>query len=159
VIVSNTSPLRALAHLQLLDVLDGLFGEVLVPPAVVGELVAPRGASSPVRVADFAFLRVVAPSDVARVATLRAHLDPGESEALALAEEVGATTLLMDERLGRAEAARLRIPTTGTLGVLLNAKQAGLIGAVVPLAERLRNELKFFASDVLLAQVRRLAGE
>jgi hypothetical protein len=86
-------------------------------------------------------------------------LDPGESEAIALALQLKAPVLLMDEADGRAAAAREGLTTIGAVGVLLQAKHLGLIPAVVPLIERLRDETRFFVSPKLLAQLRRQAGE
>jgi hypothetical protein len=56
-------------------------------------------------------------------------LDPGERDAILLAEEVRADLLLIDERQGRLEARRRGITTTGTLGVLLAAGARGLVTA------------------------------
>jgi predicted nucleic acid-binding protein len=160
VIVSDTSPVRALAHLHLLDLLDNLYGEVLVPPAVADELERPRPASAVVvRVAEHPFFRLQSPADAARVAELRRVLDPGESEAIALAEELEADLLLIDDRRARAYASRLGFDTMGVVGVLLRAKQAGMISHVAPLLDQLRAELRFFISDVVRAEVLRRAGE
>jgi uncharacterized protein len=160
VIVSETSSVRALAHLNLLHLLEELYGEVLVPPAVAHELEHPRPASAVlVRVADHLFFRLQAPADDARVAALRRALDAGESEAIALAEELKADLLLIDDRRGRAHASRLGFDTMGLVGVLPSAKQAGMISRLAPLIDRLRAELRFFISDVVRAEVLRRAGE
>jgi predicted nucleic acid-binding protein len=160
IIVSDTSPVRALAHLQLLHLLDDLYGEVFVPPAVADELEHPRPASAVVvHVAEHPFFRLQSPAEYTRVAQLRRHLDPGESEAIALAEELKADLLLIDDRRGRAHASRLGFATMGVVGVLLSAKQAGMISHVAPLLDRLRAELRFFISDVVRAEVLRRAGE
>ena len=83
-VVSDTSPVRALGHVGHLDLLKVLYGEVWVPPAVARELASPRGRGPAVD-AVAAGLTIRAPSDVARVATLKRDLDAGESEAIALA--------------------------------------------------------------------------
>lgn len=62
-------------------------------------------------------------------------LDPGETEAIALAVEIGADLLLIDERKGRREAKLLGLRTTGLLGVLLEAKKAGLLSSCALLEE------------------------
>ena len=159
IVVSDTSPIRALSHLQRLDLLAALYGEVLIPPAVAAELENPASTLPIVRVASIPAVRVEAPTDPAQIARFRAGLDPGESEALALAIEVGASLILMDEAAGRAVARTLGIEPVGVLGVLVRAKNAGLISSVVPLMDRLRLELDFFISPQLHATVRRLANE
>jgi uncharacterized protein len=159
VVVSDTSPIRALAHLALLDVLRQLFGEVIVPPAVVEELERPRSQATPVILSHLGFISCRTPGNLARVADFMQTLDPGESEALALAEELQADLILMDERLARRRAAALGLPTLGALGVLLRAKQERIIPAIAPLIDRLRAELRFFMTDDLRADLLRRAGE
>ena len=158
VVVSDTSPIRSLDHLSRLDLLDALFGEVVVPPAVSDELAHPRPRFRPVLVSSLPFARVQAPSDQVDVANLRRSLGPGESEAIVLAAEIGAE-LLIDESAGRAEARRRGLRRVGVLGILVRAKQRGQLPIVLPLMERLRDELGFFVSAELYDEVRRQAGE
>jgi predicted nucleic acid-binding protein len=159
VVVSDTSPVRALAHLGLLELVRHLFGQALVPPAVAGELRAPPAGLPDVGVGQLPFLRVQSPQDQARVQQFRQSLDPGESEALALALEVQASAVLMDEAAGRAMARQVGLQPLGILGLLLLAKQRGLVPAVSPLMDRLEQELGFFLSAAVRAEVLRLAGE
>jgi predicted nucleic acid-binding protein len=84
VVVSDTSPVRCLVHLQRTDLLRTLFGDVLVPPAVAHELAHPNGAFVPVDIGTIPELKVQAPTDAASVAAFAAVLQAGESEALAL---------------------------------------------------------------------------
>lgn len=64
------------------------------------------------------------------------RLDQGESEAIVLAQELGAT-LLIDERKARTIAAALGIPLTGTVGVLLEAKRSGIVSQIQPLLDNM----------------------
>ena len=88
VVVSDTSPIRALTHLGLLELLRDLFGQILVPPAVEAELKSPPSGLPAADVARLLFVHVQAPRDRSRVDYFLQSLDPGESEALALALEV-----------------------------------------------------------------------
>jgi uncharacterized protein len=88
-----------------------------------------------------------------RVAELRAELDPGEAEAIALALEKQADLILVDERLGRQVAMALGLRVTGLLGVLAEAKRASLIERVKPVIEDLHERAGFWISAELIAEV------
>jgi uncharacterized protein len=157
-VVSDTSPVRALAHVGQLEFLKTLYGEVWVPPSVVAELASPRGRGPAVD-AIAAGLIVRAPADVARVATLKRDLDPGESEAIALALEVGADLLLIDEYDGRAIAKGLGLSVKGVLGLLVDAKAAGLLVSVGPVIDRLQAEIDSHVAPHIRRQILAQAGE
>lgn len=159
IVVSDTSPIRALANLGLLPILGSLHGEVVLPSAVESELADPRGRHAPVELVAFDFIRVREVVDVARVAELREDLDPGESEALVLAMELGADLVLIDESTGRTKARQMGLDFVGVVGVLLEAKQEGRIRAVRPLLDRLRDEFRFFLAPRFYEESLRLAGE
>jgi predicted nucleic acid-binding protein len=86
-------------------------------------------------------------------------LDSGESEAIALAIEVNAEAILIDEAAGRDIAAERGLTSLGTLGILVRAKRQGFLKEVRPLIEKLINELDFFVSEKLMQDVLLLAGE
>jgi len=158
IIVSDTSPIRALGFLGLLPVLSELFERVLVPPAVQAELLRSDARFSAIDLSSYGFVEVCAPQDANRVEEFLQMLDRGESEALALAIEHDVRLILMDEFRGRSVAAQIGIQPLGALGVLLRAKSRGLIEAVHPLIEKL-DELEFYMSAQLKENVLRLAGE
>lgn len=95
------------------------------------------------------------------IATLENNhlLDRGEAEAIALALELKAEELLIDERLGRREANRLGVPIIGVLGILLVAKRRTLINAVQPVVDALISKAGFRVSLQLYEQVLQAAGE
>lgn len=158
VVVSNTTLIIALALVGRLELLRQLYGEVFIPPSVETEIQAGgiEAAGAP-ELASAAWVRVVSLKDPRRAVYL-ADLDRGEAEAIALAEELKARVLIMDERLGRRHARRLGLPLTGTLGVLIKAKQQGLIGAVKPLIEELAQAGIRLGDDVI-QEALQLAGE
>jgi len=87
------------------------------------------------------------------------QVHPGEAEAIALACDLKADTVIIDEQEGRGLAAQAGLFVTGTLGVLLRAKQGGQIPAVKPEIQALRAKTRFFLSPSLEAEVLSAAGE
>ena len=86
-------------------------------------------------------------------------LDPGEAEAIALAETYPDARLLIDEKKGRRVARALGLRQTGTAGVLLVAKKAGLIGAVAPVLDAMISDHAFRLGERHRLDVLRQAGE
>lgn len=158
VVAANTTPIIALALISRLDLLQRLYREVVIPPAVRDEVFAggPAGiGSAEVRAATW--LRVISLQDPRR-ADLLADLDRGEAEVIALAQELDAGLVIIDERLARRHAERLGFTLTGTLGVLLRAKERGLVSTVAPLIDQLRHG-GIWLSEVVVAEALRLADE
>lgn len=159
VVVSDTSPLRALEHLGHLHWLNDFFDRVFLPPAVAVEVQQPPATLKPLDLTIWPDLQVRAPQNAARVAELRSSLDAGEAEAIALAEELRADVVLIDELAGRDVARQCGFTVLGTLGILLEAKQRGVCPAVGPLLDRLQTELNFFVASELRQTILRLANE
>jgi len=86
-------------------------------------------------------------------------IDLGEAEAIALALELQAGLLLMDERRGRIVATRYGLQVTGLLGVLIQAKRNHLIPIVKPLIDQLIEQVDFRVSDQLYTTILKIAGE
>lgn len=137
VVVVNTTPIIALALIEQFDLLPRLYGQVVVPPAVQAE--ALKGGAQGIGVTEIKnadWIRVIALTD-SRRADLLPDLDRGEAEVLALAQELRADLVVIDERLARKYARRLKLKLTGTLGILLQAKRRGFVPTIKPLIERL----------------------
>jgi predicted nucleic acid-binding protein len=159
-IVSNASPLINLAWIRQLDLLRQLYSELIIPQAVCKEVVV-EGAGQPgaaeVEAARWIKMQSVMNRQLVRV--LEQELDAGEAESIALALEIKAELLLMDERLGRETAHHLGLHYTGLIGVLIGAKHQGLISAVRPHLDALRNIAGFRVSDMLYRRVLQDEGE
>jgi predicted nucleic acid-binding protein len=126
-IVSDTTPLHYLILIDAVDVLPKLYSSVLIPTAVLNELQQP---STPEAIKSWfavqhSWLEIVSPVKTSAVTFL--NLDEGEAEAIALALEVRADLLLMDERDGTLAARNHGLTVTGTLGVLDQAAVLGLV--------------------------------
>lgn len=158
-VISNTSPLQYLHQLGLLDLLPRMVGHVTVPQAVADELGAGRalGHDVPdVASLNWVSIRTPAPSQQAAPP----DLGQGEADVLRLALELpaGEAVVILDDARAREAAGRLGLKFTGTLGVLLDAKRAGLIVAVEPHLDRL-DALGFRLARHTRAAVLKLAGE
>jgi predicted nucleic acid-binding protein len=127
IVVADTSPVNYLILIDQIHVLQALFGQVVIPGAVHAELVAPR-TPQPVRLwaqSPPDWLEIRTPSSP--LPNFAPKLGRGEVEAIALAEELTAQTLIIDETAGRREAERRGLVVIGTLGILRNAHSAGLL--------------------------------
>ena len=160
VVISDTSVLSNFLQLDRIDVLENLYRELIIPPTVASELQALEAFIPELNtLLNAPWIRIQLPSDESFVNSLRQKLDPGESEAIALAIEFQADLLLMDELLGRKLAENYGIKISGTLGSLLRAKEKGLIASVKPILDQLRDEIGFWISESLYKNVLELAGE
>lgn len=132
IVVSDTTPLIALMKASHLELLQKLFGKILLPQAVFDELTSNVKFQEEAKIIKSCeFLQVVASPDKKTVDILRraTGLDLGESEAIVYAENSKADILLMDERKGRNVAAAMGLPIMGSIGVLTEAHASGLLTA------------------------------
>ncbi|NER48099.1 MAG: DUF3368 domain-containing protein [Symploca sp. SIO1B1] len=159
IVVSNTSPISNLAAIGQLELLEQLYGNVIIPPTVYQELIN-SGDTDPgtlaVKTLDWIKIQPITESTL--VETLQTNLDPGEAEAIALAVELNAQRLIIDERKGRNAAIEMGLRVTGLLGILLAAKQQGYIPLVEPILDNLIDH-GFWVHEKLYLEVLHLAGE
>ena len=153
-VVSNSSPLINLARIGKLTLLRELFGVLIVPDAVWQEVVV-EGAGQPGadEVRSAAWIQRQAVMNTQLVQALQQDLDAGEAEAIALSLELGADLLLMDENLGRQTARHLGLRYVGLIGALVMAKRRGLISAVKPHLDLLRDIAGFRVDAALYDHV------
>ena len=162
-IVADTSPLFYLAALGRLSLLRQLYGRLTVPDSVwaealVGDSEIPntKPALEAARESGWIIIRPCVPP----LMDLRlADLDAGERDALTLAVTLRADLVIIDELEGRAEAVRLGLTITGTVGVLIEAKRRGLLPAIGPELKRLQDETTFWLSRHMEQTALRLADE
>ncbi|MBW4611238.1 MAG: DUF3368 domain-containing protein [Hassallia sp. WJT32-NPBG1] len=145
--VTNSTCLIGLERIGRLDILPQVFSNVMIPLAVQAEV----GLS-----ADW--LKVRAVQNIAVVATLKTQVDDGEAEAIALAMELGDVLIILDDRNARRIAQQLNLKVIGTVGMLLRAKQKGVIAEIKPLLTAL-SQADFRISASLVGNALRLAGE
>jgi predicted nucleic acid-binding protein len=156
-IVCDSSPLIALAKCGKLHILDGLFDEVLIPEQVYHEFLV-SGKPEAAGIAAWAKGKVDKPGAATLSRANALSLGPGETAAIALYWEKSADLLLIDERKGRRIAAQNGIKIIGIAGILLAAKNKGLIDAVKPFLDLLLNS-SYYISDTLYQTALRSAKE
>ena len=147
-VVADASPLIGLDRAGALDLLPGVFGQLSAAPAVVAEFGRRPTWLAEVLVENHAQVEVLT----------ELRFGSGEAEALAVALERAGTTVLLDEKRARAFAKRRGLAVVGTAGVVLRAKQRGLIPAVRPVLDALKQS-GFRLSDGLYAAMASQAGE
>lgn len=149
-----------LAAIGQFDLLRQLYTRLHIAERVWGELNA-RGirwpGSESVAAAEWVDRHAVKNGPL--VAALRRDLDRGEAESIALALELEADLVLMDEREGRHAAQRMGLHVVGVVGLLLEARANGSIDAVRPHLDGLRQKAGFYLTDTVYRQALGLAGE
>lgn len=151
IVVAYTTPVNYLILIGAIDVLAKLYGRVVIPRAVHEELTR-SGAPASVRswiAQPPLWLEILSPAPVSDPAL--AGLDAGEREAIALAEQLFADQLIVDELMGRREAERRGLPVIGTIGVLREASDEGLLDLRTAI-ERLR-QTSFHISPAILTSL------
>jgi len=156
IVVADASPLVALATCDGLEILDQLFGEIKVSQAVWDEVTVANkpGAEKLTR-----YLQdKIYPFNLDDFIIGGSMLDIGELTAIALYKKLDANYLLIDEKAGRRVAKANSIKVVGSLGVLIMAKQKGLIPVIKPYIDILK-ESKVHFSGNLLNSVLQKVGE
>lgn len=151
-VIADTTPLRYLVILGHIDLLPILFGQVLIPPAVAEELQHPHApAALRAWVASPPPWLIMRPSALRPDAELL-RLDPGEREAILLAQELHADLLLVDEQEARAEAARRSLTAMGTLRVLELAAERGFVD--LPTVLTRLQAARFYMTPAMVQELR-----
>jgi uncharacterized protein len=159
IVISDTTAIIHLSRIRALHLLKDLYGEIIIPEAVYDELLR-NGRSQPgaFEVTNASWIKVEPVRNPAVVHKLRAGLDLGESEAIALAIEKNADVLIIDEVAGRSVARQLGQRIIGMVGILLLAKKDGIIAEIwtyLDALDRTGFRLSKQVRDVALSQ----AGE
>ncbi len=160
IVVSDTSALSNLALVNHLWLLESIYQTVIIPDVVASELAtASNPTISSILQLDWIQTQSLSNLQLANQLQQDRGLDAGEASAIALALELQADDLLIDERLGRQQALQLGLSIIGILGILLVAKQRNLIPQVQPIMDDLINQAGFRVSPLLYQRILVLAQE
>ena len=118
-VISNTGPLIALAGIGQLELLHHLFDTLIIPPAVRAEVTNEPARSAMQTAILERWIIEQYPSDTYVIHLLNETLDPGESEAIALAQQIAPRWIILDDLAARHVAEAMGLPVIGTLGVLV----------------------------------------
>ncbi len=160
IIVSDTSPISNLILIDKLWILKELYKELIIPDAVYEEISKLREFN--VDLKNFEkedWIIRKKPNDKQLISHLLQEIDLGESEAIALAIEIEADYLLIDERLGTFQARKRNLKTIGLIGSLLKAKQMNIISEIKPILTDLDEKAGFWMSEKFRKRILREAKE
>ncbi|MGV3602882.1 MAG: DUF3368 domain-containing protein [Dyadobacter fermentans] len=157
IVISDTSVISGLVQAGHLHVLRNLYERIIIPRRVYLELQNLNAAFRHKLELDWIEIKEV--SDTSLLKELVELLDPGEAEAIALATELRADLIIIDEIKGRAVATEMGLAVIGTLGALAEAKEKNYIKAVKPVIDILVNQCGFWIKPSLIERVLKSVNE
>lgn len=159
IVVCDSTILIGLAKIGKLDLLREIFSRIYVPEEVFYEVVEKgKGKPGSESIKGTDWIEIIHVKDKIQVDLLTVSLDKGEAEVLALAKQLGADLILVDDEKARKSAVLAGYDVMGLLGLFILAKKLGLIDQVRSLVEGLRRN-KFRLSDRVVSETLRRSGE
>jgi predicted nucleic acid-binding protein len=153
--IVNTSPIVYLSSINQLSLIKKLFNEIYIPDAVKQEVLSGGRNSFGVKeIKTEKWLKTKKIKNKLAKEYLLTEIDDGEAEVIILTEELKAGAIIMDDKLGRRVAKLRGIKVVGTLRILVAAKEKGLITAVKPLIEKLKENGFWLSNNVYKAILR-----
>lgn len=156
IVISDTSPITNLIQIGRLDLLETVFNEIIIPKTVYDELC--RLPEQKNIIDRQQWISIFSAQDNPMIALLEKELDKGEAEAIAISIQLKANFLIIDEFKGRDIAEKMGINIVGLLGILIKAKQQGIISEVKPLMEDL-SQVGFRVNPILFEHILRITNE
>ncbi len=155
IVVSDTTPINVLVSLGLEEILRDAYGKVYLPPTVFNELLH---ENAPVNVRAWAKSLpgwIIVKALKYPVPSVLNALDDGERDALALALELAADIVLVDDLQARNAARRMGLPIAGTLGILSLAAEGGKLNFDTAVQRLLEIGFRVSARNIELARPKR----
>lgn len=158
-VIVNSTPLIVLSNVGKLDLLKRLYGEITIPEAVWNEVTQREDSACRVLKRGESWIHIERVKDLSQNRIFSSKLHEGEVEVILLAQSSSVSVLaIIDDNAAKKTAKFLKIPVTGTLGVLLRAKTEGHIDLVSPILEEMETH-GFFISPKVKEYVLKAAGE
>lgn len=146
IVISDTTPIISLIKIESLDILEKMYKKIIIPKAVYDELIINIDYQSEIDIIQkcmYLETKMVEENLSVLLLQKQLKLDLGESEAIVLANSINADLIIIDDRKARRIAKEIGLNVTGTLGILVEAKQRGLIKELKPLLDKLiKNEIR-----------------
>jgi predicted nucleic acid-binding protein len=139
-IISDTSCFITLSKIEKMDILLLLYKQIVTTPEISQEF----GESLP------DWVEIIPVSDKAKQELLEMQVDKGEASAIALALENENSVLIIDDNKARKLAQNLKLDFTGTIGVIIAAKQKGIISSIKPILEKIKDTNFRISADLEL---------
>lgn len=157
-VVVNSTPLIILCGIGRLDILKEMYQEIYIPVAVFREVTAKNDLACAQLRSAGVWIHIEQIQDYREKKMYKAKLHDGEVEVMILAQEQEADLVILDDNAAKKTAKYLGLTVTGTLGVLIKAKQQGIIETVRPLLTEMRRN-GFYVSSMVEYMVLEQAGE
>lgn len=149
-VIVNSTPLIALSHVNKLDILQKLYGEIMIPNAVYCEISAKPDSVCKRQVEEaLNWIRIEKIQNEMAKTMYKTQLHDGEVEVMILAKERNADLVIIDDANAKKHAKYLQLPVTGTLGVLIKAKKEGYISKLRPILEEMVNKNIYLSENVI----------
>ncbi|MEO6328423.1 MAG: DUF3368 domain-containing protein [Ginsengibacter sp.] len=131
IIVSDASPIGYLIRIDKLELLEIIYGAIIIPEAVYQEIFRLENLGYNLSAfKNSKWIKVLKPIDISNIDTYKSILDKGELEALSIAISYNADLVIIDEKLGRFVAKQIGFDITGLVGILIAAKIRGHITSI-----------------------------
>jgi len=139
-IIADTSCFITLSNIEKMDLLRLLYKQIVTTPEIAQEF----GESLP------DWVEIIPVSDKSKQNLLEMQVDKGEASAIALALENENSVLILDDNKARKLALNLKLDFTGTIGVIIAAKQKDIISSIKPIIEKIKETNFRISADLEL---------
>lgn len=157
-VIVNSTPIISLCKIGRIDILKAMYSEIIIPEAVYTEVTKKDDVVKTTLESNKSWISVKTISNEIDKRMYKARLHDGEVEVMILAQEENADLVVIDDLPARKTAQYLGLTLTGTLGILIKAKENGIIDAVMPLIHEMQLKHIYF-SENLINMVRAICNE
>ena len=147
IVISNATPIISLCSVGYEFVLKELFHNIFIPKAVDMEL---RSLDKPgSRFSDLKWVEVVSVQNEEVIVFLRKDIGKGEAETIALAKQMNADIVIIDENAGYQIARHFGLPVVRTFSILKIAKDKKIINKIRPIVEQMVQRGRWYSKNVI----------